>query len=285
MTTRASVEAWLRGMAGCTVFGPCPVRVAARRSGSATNCSGRAYLHQRRRPGRRARLPGVDRGQAPHQHDLLELDALPRHLVDRRRQLYRARIRADLSALRRRGDGGREGAAADRPRGRGRVGRDPRHPGSAKASRSAWTPNASVSRRAAWISPSASIARRGEPEIVGSHVLLAVGRRPNTDDLGLEAAGVAIDARGYIVVDDELRTNVARHLGARRLQRARRLHPHRLQRFRDRRREPARRRAAPGQRPHPRLRALHRSAARPRRPDRSRGARQGPCRPRSARGR
>ena len=44
--------------------------------------------------------------------------------------------------------------------------------------------------------------------MVGSHVLLAVGRRPNTDDLGLEAAGVAIDARGYIVVDDILRTSV-----------------------------------------------------------------------------
>ena len=57
----------------------------------------------------------------------------------------------------------------------------------------------------------------GEPVVVGSHVLLAVGRRPNTDDLGLEAAGVAVDARGYIVVDDELRTSVAAHLGARRL--------------------------------------------------------------------
>ncbi|HTR13185.1 MAG TPA: FAD-dependent oxidoreductase, partial [Roseiarcus sp.] len=47
----------------------------------------------------------------------------------------------------------------------------------------------------------------GEPEVVGSHVLLAVGRRPNTDDLGLEAAGVKVDERGYIVVDDELRTS------------------------------------------------------------------------------
>ena len=43
---------------------------------------------------------------------------------------------------------------------------------------------------------------------VGSHVLLAVGRRPNTDDLGLERAGVATDARGYIAVDDGLATNV-----------------------------------------------------------------------------
>ena len=48
----------------------------------------------------------------------------------------------------------------------------------------------------------------GEPQVVGSHLLLAVGRRPNTDDLGLEKAGVAVDERGYVVVDDQLRTSV-----------------------------------------------------------------------------
>ncbi|OFW37578.1 MAG: mercuric reductase [Acidobacteria bacterium RIFCSPLOWO2_12_FULL_60_22] len=50
--------------------------------------------------------------------------------------------------------------------------------------------------------------RDGDREVVGSHLLVAVGRRPNTDDLGLESAGIAVDARGYIVVDDQLRTNV-----------------------------------------------------------------------------
>jgi pyruvate/2-oxoglutarate dehydrogenase complex dihydrolipoamide dehydrogenase (E3) component len=48
----------------------------------------------------------------------------------------------------------------------------------------------------------------GDPEIIGSDVLLAVGRRPNTDDLGLDQAGVAVDARGFIQVDDFLATNV-----------------------------------------------------------------------------
>jgi pyruvate/2-oxoglutarate dehydrogenase complex dihydrolipoamide dehydrogenase (E3) component len=48
----------------------------------------------------------------------------------------------------------------------------------------------------------------GDREVVGSHLLLAVGRRPNTDDLGLDAAGVAVDERGNIEVDDELRTTV-----------------------------------------------------------------------------
>ena len=65
-----------------------------------------------------------------------------------------------------------------------------------------------------------ALARRGngvvvnisceeEPrEVAGTHVLLAVGRVPNTDDLGLDKAGIATDARGYITVDDQLRTNV-----------------------------------------------------------------------------
>jgi pyruvate/2-oxoglutarate dehydrogenase complex dihydrolipoamide dehydrogenase (E3) component len=65
-----------------------------------------------------------------------------------------------------------------------------------------------------------SFARQGEETIAtvdtggassdirGSHVLVATGRRPNTDDLGLEKAGVKLDARGNILVDDQLRTNV-----------------------------------------------------------------------------
>ncbi len=50
--------------------------------------------------------------------------------------------------------------------------------------------------------------RVGAAPIAGSHLLLAVGRRPNTDDLGLEHAGVRTDARGYITVDDQLKTSV-----------------------------------------------------------------------------
>ena len=48
----------------------------------------------------------------------------------------------------------------------------------------------------------------GPPEVVGTHVLLAVGRSPNTNDLGLDQAGVASDQRGHITVDDQLQTNV-----------------------------------------------------------------------------
>ncbi len=48
----------------------------------------------------------------------------------------------------------------------------------------------------------------GAREVAGSHLLLAVGRVPNTDDLGLDRAGIETDARGYIRVDEQLRTNV-----------------------------------------------------------------------------
>ncbi|BBY83306.1 FAD-containing oxidoreductase [Mycolicibacterium pulveris] len=53
------------------------------------------------------------------------------------------------------------------------------------------------------------IPRDGAQPVAGTHLLMAVGRQPNTDDLGLDRAGVETDERGYIVVDDQLRTNVA----------------------------------------------------------------------------
>jgi len=65
----------------------------------------------------------------------------------------------------------------------------------------------SLSRRADKVVATVS-CKEGTPEVSGSHILLAVGRIPNTQDLGLEQAGVVTDQRGYITVDDELRTNV-----------------------------------------------------------------------------
>ena len=46
-------------------------------------------------------------------------------------------------------------------------------------------------------------------QCTGTHILIAIGRRPNTDDLGLDRAGVEVDSRGFIKVDDQLRTNVS----------------------------------------------------------------------------
>jgi pyruvate/2-oxoglutarate dehydrogenase complex dihydrolipoamide dehydrogenase (E3) component len=48
----------------------------------------------------------------------------------------------------------------------------------------------------------------GHSEVAGTHLLLAIGRKPNTDDLGLEAAGVKLDPRGYVVTDEYLCTSV-----------------------------------------------------------------------------
>ena len=65
----------------------------------------------------------------------------------------------------------------------------------------------SLSRRGSDVVVGAACAAGGSPLIEGSHVLLAVGRQPNTDGLGLESAGIETDARGYIQVDDQLRTS------------------------------------------------------------------------------
>jgi pyruvate/2-oxoglutarate dehydrogenase complex dihydrolipoamide dehydrogenase (E3) component len=67
--------------------------------------------------------------------------------------------------------------------------------------------NLKVSRRDSGVA--VSFTAENEPrEVAGSHLLMAVGRRPNTDDLGLGKAGVGVDKRGYIEVDDQLRTSV-----------------------------------------------------------------------------
>lgn len=52
------------------------------------------------------------------------------------------------------------------------------------------------------------VTLEGEEDISGSHLLVATGRRPNTDDLGADAAGLELDERGSILVDDRYRTNV-----------------------------------------------------------------------------
>jgi pyruvate/2-oxoglutarate dehydrogenase complex dihydrolipoamide dehydrogenase (E3) component len=67
--------------------------------------------------------------------------------------------------------------------------------------------NLKVSRRDSGVA--VSFTAENEPrEVAGIHLLMAVGRRPNTDDLGLGKAGVGVDKRGYIEVDDQLRTSV-----------------------------------------------------------------------------
>jgi len=64
-----------------------------------------------------------------------------------------------------------------------------------------------LEKRGAQIGVSAQCAE-GPPVVLGSHVLVAVGRTPNTDDLGLDRAGIRTDAHGFIPVNDELETEI-----------------------------------------------------------------------------
>ena len=181
-------------------------------------------------------MPGLDQVPYLTNSSMMDVDFLPRASGHRRRQLYRAGVRPDVPPLRQRGHDRRDGAAADR-RARTRMSRRPsqeilesegiERPPEREVHR------AFAARRRR--SRAASIAPSGPPEVVGSHLLLAVGRRPNTDDLGLEKAGVAVDRARLHRGGRRAAHQRAGHLGAGRLQRQGRLHPHLLQRFRDRR--------------------------------------------------
>ena len=139
---------------------------------------------------------------------ILELDTLPRHLVDRRRQLYRARIRADVPPLRRRGDGDRARRAADPARGRGRLGRGEGDPRERRDHRPSRMPTASASRRTgddiARCRPQRRRAARSSARIC---CWRSGGGRTPTISASTRPASRPT-RRGYITVDDQLRTNV-----------------------------------------------------------------------------
>lgn len=207
---RKGVEDWLAGMAGCTVFrgharfeDPHTLRVDSQ--------NGQHVLHADRiflNVGGRAvvpDIPGLSDIEFLTNVSILELDTLPTHLVIlgggyialEFAQMYR-RFGASVTVVERasrlasREDEDVSAAVRSILENEGIdviVGADD--------VRVAKTGNGFE------LTPSA-----GADPIAGSHLLLAVGRRPNTDDLGLEAAGVRTDARGYIVVDDQLKTNV-----------------------------------------------------------------------------
>jgi pyruvate/2-oxoglutarate dehydrogenase complex dihydrolipoamide dehydrogenase (E3) component len=205
---RASVEKRLRQMAGCTVIqgqarfeAPNTIRVGEQLLTAPRifiNVGGRAVVPD---------MPGI--GDVPYltNTSMLALDCLPRHLVVvggsyvglEFAQMYR-RFGAEVTVV--------EMA----PRLIAREDEDV-----SDAVRSIFEGEGiSVRTSATCI----SLARHehdvavgvdcadGPPETIGSHVLLAVGRRPNTHDLGLDRAGVTTDARGYITVDEGLATNI-----------------------------------------------------------------------------
>ncbi len=205
---RTGVEKYLREMKGCTVFdgharfdGPDSVRVGAELLTAPRifiNVGGRASVPD---------FPGI--GEVPYLTNttMLALDHLPEHLVVvggsyiglEFAQMYR-RFGADVTVIEK---GPRLVAREDED--------------ISEAIREILVREGITVRTGAECISLAPHEKgvsvgvgcdEGEPASIGSHVLLAVGRSPNTGDLGLEKAGVATDARGYITVDDSLATNV-----------------------------------------------------------------------------
>jgi len=207
-TARANVEKWLRGMEGCTVYqgharfvSPHALLVADEQITAERifiNVGGRALIPD---------MPGLDRVPYLTNTSILELDVLPRHLVI----VGGSYIGLEFAQMYRR-FGSAVTVIEKSPRLIRREDED------VSAAIRTILENEGVAIRT-----DADCIRfeprgqdiavgvacgEGPNEIVGSHVLMAVGRRPNTDDLALDQAGVALDAHGYITVDDELRTSV-----------------------------------------------------------------------------
>jgi pyruvate/2-oxoglutarate dehydrogenase complex dihydrolipoamide dehydrogenase (E3) component len=206
--SRAGIENWLGGMKGCTVFKGHACFESARevRVGDALLSAPQIFINV----GARAlvpNMPGV--GTVPYltNTSMLELDSVPKHLL----VIGGSYIGLEFAQMYR-----RFGSAVTVIE---------------KGPRLIWREDEDVSTAIETIFADEGIAIRtgaecirfekrdheiaaivecevGAPQVIGSHLLLAVGRRPNTEDLGLERAGVTLDARGYIGVDDELRTSV-----------------------------------------------------------------------------
>ena len=202
------VENWLRNMKDCAVFhagakfeGPKEVRVGSELLSAPRifiNVGGRANIPD---------LPGVNEISYLTNTSILELERVPEHLVIiggsyiglEFAQIYR-RFGAEVTVV---------------EMGPRLVGRE--DPDVSDAVRDILEKEGIHIRTSAECihfakgNPGVRVGvecTQGEPEILGSDVLLAVGRRPNTDDLGLERAGVALNPRGYVIVDDSLQTNV-----------------------------------------------------------------------------
>jgi pyruvate/2-oxoglutarate dehydrogenase complex dihydrolipoamide dehydrogenase (E3) component len=206
--SRTNLESWLRGTERCTVIqgharfeSPHEVRVAddvLQAERIFINVGGRAIVPD---------MPGVNQIPYLTNTSILDLEILPRHLI----VIGGSYIGLEFGQMYRRF--GSEVTIIE------------------KGPRLIWREDPDVSVAIAGILAQEGIAIRteaecitfeprkpdiaagvrcetGDPEVVGSHVLLAVGRRPNTDDLGIEKAGIKLDQHGYIIVDDQLRTNV-----------------------------------------------------------------------------
>lgn len=203
------LEKWLRGMPNCTVVqgharldGPTRVRVAERELHSNRiflNVGGRAAI---------APMQGTDQVPLLTNTSVLALEELPEHLL----VVGGSYVGLEFAQMLRR-FGSR---VTVMERGAQLVSRE--DPDVAKAVKDLLEGEGidiQVGTEClAFAMEGERIRARGlcgpdSPEVLCSHVLVATGRRPNTDDLGLASAGVRTDARGFVEVNDRLESSVA----------------------------------------------------------------------------
>jgi pyruvate/2-oxoglutarate dehydrogenase complex dihydrolipoamide dehydrogenase (E3) component len=203
---RRGVESWLEGMKGCTLIrgharfeGPHTISVDGRvleADRIFLNVGGRAVAPD---------MPGLTGIEYMTNVGILELDTVPDHLVI----IGGSYIALEFAQMYRRFDA-RVTVIEKGPRLTSREDEDVSATikGILEAEGIEVVVDATAIQFAKRDSGFQVIPREGAEPIIGTHLLMAVGRRPNTDDLRLDKAGVEMDARGYIVVDDRLRTNV-----------------------------------------------------------------------------
>jgi pyruvate/2-oxoglutarate dehydrogenase complex dihydrolipoamide dehydrogenase (E3) component len=199
--SREGVEKWMKGLGNAQVIagqgrfvGPRRLRVGDEELEAErvfVNVGARAAV-----PG----IPGLDQVPFLDNSSMMEVDFLPEHLV----VLGGSYIGLEFGQMYRR-FGSKVTMIERGPR---LLSRDDDDVG--EAIRSILENEGVVVRtdaRATRVAPGPVVTLEGGETIAGSHLLVALGRVPNTDDLGLDAAGVATDARGFITVDDQLRTS------------------------------------------------------------------------------
>jgi pyruvate/2-oxoglutarate dehydrogenase complex dihydrolipoamide dehydrogenase (E3) component len=207
LNARGNLEKWVSGMAGCTVF-----RGHARfesantvRVGDEVLTAPKIFLNV----GGRANappMPGLDQISYLTNVAMMEIDELPQHLVVvggsyiglEFAQMYR-RFGAEVTVV---------------EMGERLIGReDPEISDAVREILEAEGIKVRLKAECISFAPCPEgvcvhvTCEQGAPQVIGSHVLLAIGRKPNTDDLGLDKAGVELDKRGYVVVDDQLKTS------------------------------------------------------------------------------
>ncbi|MUL65434.1 mercuric reductase [Mycobacterium sp. CBMA 234] len=201
---RTGVETWLEGLDGCTLLrgharfiDPHTMEVGDRRITAKQiflNTGGRATAPN---------IPGLDDVDYLTNVGILELDTVPEHLVI----IGGSYIGLEFAQMFRRF--GAEVTVIERgPRLASREDDDVCVAIRGILEREGITIHLNANDIRVSKSGDAISVGTGSAVVTGSHLLVAVGRVPNTDDLGLEKAGVATDSRGYITVDDQLRTTV-----------------------------------------------------------------------------